>query len=182
MKFTELSVKGCFEVELDLLGDDRGWFSRFYCSADFADAGIPMVVAQINNSFSRDMGTLRGLHFQRGASSEEKLVRVLRGSVFDVVLDLRRDSSSYGRWAAVELTSEKRNMMLVPKGCAHGVLTLEPETELLYVTSAPYDAPSEGGVRWDDPQFRIQWPFTPTTISAKDASWPLWTPGDSVLD
>jgi dTDP-4-dehydrorhamnose 3,5-epimerase len=180
MRYRELPVKGCFEIDLEPRGDDRGWFSRLFCEREFADHGLVPEICQINNSFSAETGTLRGMHFQRGPAAETKLVRAIKGSLFDVVIDLREESPTYGSWAGIEISSERRNMVYVPRGCAHGILTLEPETELLYAVSAQYDPSSEGGVRWDDPLFDIDWPQQPFHISHKDRSWPLWQHGESV--
>lgn len=177
MRYRELPVEGCFEIELEPRGDERGWFSRLFCEGEFADQGLVPEVSQINNSFSAETGTLRGMHFQRGSAAETKLVRAIKGSAFDVVIDLREESPTYGSWAGIQIFSGRRNMVYVPRGCAHGILTLEPETEVLYAVSTSYDPSSEGGVRWDDPLFEIDWPMQPSHISDKDRAWPLWERG-----
>jgi len=131
-------------------------------------------VSQVNNSFSVDTGTLRGLHYQVGSAAETKLVRAVSGSVFDVCLDLRRDSPTYLQWAGIEVSVNNRTMLFVPRGCAHAILTLEPNTELIYLASQNYNGAAESGARWNDPAFGIEWPLEPTLISEKDANWPLW--------
>lgn len=174
MDFRELAVDGCYEITLEPREDDRGWFARAFCASEFAGHGLDPVISQINTSLSRKPGTLRGMHYQGGASSETKVVRALRGAVFDAVIDLRSQSPTFMKWTSIELTGDRRNAIYVPKGCAHGVLTLAPDTELLYSVSAPYDPSAEGGVRWDDPAFGIEWPRQPSEISEKDLSWPDW--------
>jgi dTDP-4-dehydrorhamnose 3,5-epimerase len=172
MRFEPLAVDGACVVSLEPRGDERGWFSRLFCQQEMAENGLDPRISQVNNSLSRDAGTLRGMHFQRGAAAETKLVRVVAGAVFDVVVDLRPESPTFKSWAAVELTADNRKMLYVPRGCGHGILTLVDDTELIYFASQAYSAQNEGGVRWDDPAFGIEWPREPTLISDKDASWP----------
>lgn len=172
MEFEPLKVAGACVVSLEPRGDDRGWFSRLFCQQEMAEHGLDPRINQVNNSFSKDAGTLRGMHYQVGMAAETKLVRATRGAVFDVVVDLRPDSPSYKTWAGVELTDENRKMMYVPRGCAHGILTLVGDTELVYFASQAYSGESERGVRWNDPAFGIEWPREPTVVSDKDGSWP----------
>lgn len=174
MKFEPLNVAGAFAVSLEPRGDERGWFSRLFCQQEFAEAGLDPRVSQVNNSLSVETGTLRGLHYQLGASAETKLVRAVSGAVFDVCLDLRRDSPTYLQWAGIEVSASNRTMLFVPRGCAHAILTLEPDTELIYLASQAYNGAAESGARWNDPAFGIEWPIEPTVISDKDANWPLW--------
>ena len=174
MKFRELGVDGCFEILLEPRSDERGWFSRAFCTREFQELGLDSHIAQVNSSFSQHAGTLRGMHFQSGASAETKVVRSIRGAVYDVVIDLRRGSPTSGRWTSLELSEDLRNAIYIPKGCAHGVMTLVPNSELLYAVSAPYDPSAEGGVRWDDPAFQVEWPSQPLSISAKDQQWAPW--------
>lgn len=169
MKFTETAVQGAYEVELEPKGDDRGFFARVFCEDEFRNAGLENKFCQFNNSLSRERGTLRGLHYQIAPHGEAKLVRCLRGALFDVVVDVRPSSSSFGAWHGLELTPDRRNMLFVPKGCAHGFLTLEDESEVLYFVSAPYAGASERIIRWNDPMFGIEWPIEPTVLSDKDA-------------
>jgi dTDP-4-dehydrorhamnose 3,5-epimerase len=181
MRFRELDVAGCYEIQIEPRGDERGWFSRVFCSQEFADIGLETNIVQINSSLSRARGTLRGLHFQRGPFAETKLVRVVRGEALDVVLDLRKDSATFRQWTSLKLSDTRRNFIYVPQGCAHGILTMAPDTELLYAVSAPYNSNAEGGVRWNDPAFSIRWPLVPAEISAKDRDWPDW-PTDGCIE
>lgn len=176
MKFEALEVVGAYTVSLEPRGDDRGFFARMFCGDEMAAAGLEPHIAQINNSLSKDRGTLRGLHYQLGDAAETKLVRAVRGAVFDVAVDLRPESPTYTKWSGVELTAENRKMLYVPRGCAHGILTLEDDTELIYMASHHYVPEAERGARWDDPAFDIQWPFEPRVVSEKDANWPTWSP------
>jgi dTDP-4-dehydrorhamnose 3,5-epimerase len=172
MKFTPNDVNGSFLIDLEKQGDERGFFARFYCQREFAQAGLENHFAQINTSRSSKAGTLRGLHYQINSSAEVKLVRCIRGAVWDVVADLRRESPTFGRWFGAELNDENRTMMYVPKGCAHGVLTLVDNAEVIYLVSEFYAPHAERGIRWDDKFFDIAWPIPPTEISSKDRSWP----------
>jgi dTDP-4-dehydrorhamnose 3,5-epimerase len=137
-----------------------------------AENGLDPRINQVNNSFSRDAGTLRGIHRQVGLAAETKLVRAVRGAVFDVVVDLRPESETFKAWAGVELTAENRHMLYVPRGCGHAILTLVDDTELIYFASQAYSGQDERGVRWNDPALAIEWPIEPQVISDKDASWP----------
>jgi dTDP-4-dehydrorhamnose 3,5-epimerase len=173
MIFTELALAGTFVIDLEKREDDRGFFARAWCADEFMAHGLNPRLVQVNLSFNERAGTLRGMHFQRAPHEEAKCVRCTRGAIYDVVLDLRPESATYKRWASLELTAENRRMLYVPEGCAHGYQTLVPETETLYQVSAFYAPESEGGVRWDDPTFAIDWPDTSErVVSAKDASWP----------
>ncbi len=176
MIFHPTPLKGAYTIELELRGDDRGFFARFYCEREFAAAGCETHFVQINNSLSAKKGILRGMHYQLAPSAEVKVVRCLRGSLFDAIVDLRPDSPTFGKWYGTELNADNRLMMYVPRGFAHGLLTLEDNTEALYLVSAFYAPECERGVRWNDPQFGIQWPIAPAEISAKDAGWPEFEP------
>jgi dTDP-4-dehydrorhamnose 3,5-epimerase len=172
MNFRPTAVAGAFIVELEPRADERGFFARMFCTDQFAAAGLERRIAQVSTSFTRRRGTLRGLHYQLPPTAEVKLVRCLRGAVFDVVADLRPDSPSFGQWAGAELSAENRAMMYVPRGCAHGFLTLTDEAEMLYFASDPYAPACERGVRFDDPWLGIAWPALPKEMSAKDRGWP----------
>ncbi len=176
MKFHKTPIKDCYVIELEKRGDDRGFFARFFCENEFGDAGLETQFAQINNSLSSKAGTLRGMHYQLPPDSEVKVVRCLTGSLYDVVLDLRADSPSFGKWFGAELSGENRNMMYVPRGCAHGFLTLVDDTEALYLVSNFYGPQSERGVRYNDPRFSIEWPRQVVEISEKDRKWPDFDP------
>jgi dTDP-4-dehydrorhamnose 3,5-epimerase len=168
MRYEETPIPGAWLVGLEPRGDERGFFARLFCADEFAEHGLAGQFVQINDSLSAERGTLRGMHYQLPPAAEVKLVRCVRGALLDVVLDLRPSSSAFGRWFAAELSAENRLMMYVPKGCAHGFLTLEPETETVYFVTAPYSPELERGVRWNDPAFGIEWPFEPAVISDKD--------------
>jgi dTDP-4-dehydrorhamnose 3,5-epimerase len=172
MRFTPTPLAGSYLIDLDKREDERGFFARFFCEREFGEAGLETRFVQINNSLSRDRGTLRGMHYQIEPSAEVKVVRALRGALWDAILDLRPESPTFGRSFGAELTSENRRMMYVPRGFAHGFLTLEPDSEALYLVSAYYDPGREGGVRWNDPRFSIAWPEAPSVISDKDANHP----------
>ena len=169
MKFVPTPLSGAYLIELEKREDERGFFARFFCEREFAEAGLETRFVQINNSLSRDKGTLRGMHYQLDPSAEVKVVRALHGALWDAILDLRQGSPTFGHSFGAELTGENRRMMYVPRGFAHGFLTLEPDTEALYLVSAFYDPARERGVRWNDPRFNIPWPAAPQIISEKDA-------------
>jgi dTDP-4-dehydrorhamnose 3,5-epimerase len=168
MKYQPTDVEGAFVVSLEPRGDDRGFFARMFCSDEFASHGLDGAVSQVNTSLSAEAGTLRGMHYQVAPHGEAKLVKCIGGAAFDVVLDLRAASPTFGRWAASTLTPDNRLMMYVPKGCAHGFLTLEAGTEMLYTASAAYAGAAERIVRWNDPAFAIGWPREPAVLSPKD--------------
>jgi len=170
MQFRATKIANVFVIELDVQRDDRGFFGRGFCRDEFERQGLATTVVQINNSLSRSAGTLRGLHYQVAPMGEAKLVRCIRGSAYDVAVDLREGSTTFGQWFGTKLTAENRCMMYVPEGCAHGFLTLADDTEMLYLTSAPYSAPHERIVRWNDSRFAITWPRVPTIMSEKDKS------------
>lgn len=168
MKYQPTSVEGCFIVSLETRGDDRGFFARMFDSEEFAAHGLDSVYPQINTSVSALAGTLRGLHYQIAPHGEAKLVKCLKGGAFDVVVDLRPGSATFGRWVGETLTEENRLMMYVPKGCAHGFMTLTDETEMLYPASGPYNGAAERVLRWDDSRFAVEWPREPAVLSEKD--------------
>ncbi len=170
MRYEELGVQGAFLVSLEPREDERGFFARLFCSSEFRSRGLDMEIVQINNSASQRTGTLRGLHYQVAPHGEDKLIRCIRGSVFDVAVDLREASPTFGRWAGKKLDANARQMMFIPRGCAHGYLTLEDDAELIYATSAPYVSGAERVLRWNDPAFAINWPIEPCAVSEKDNS------------
>ena len=176
MKFHSTPLPTARLIELEKRGDDRGFFARLFCEREFGAAGCETRFVNINNSLSVERGTLRGLHYQLGDAAEVKVVRCVRGALWDVILDLRPDSPTFGKWFAETLTAENRLMMYVPKGFAHAILTLEPDTEALYLCSSFYSPTEERGVRWNDPRFAIEWPTAPQEISAKDGNWPSFDP------
>jgi dTDP-4-dehydrorhamnose 3,5-epimerase len=173
MFFNETKLPGAFVIEPQRLEDERGFFSRSFCRHEFAQRGLNPDVAQCNISFNRDAGTLRGMHYQEAPHMEDKLIRCTRGRLHDVIVDLRRESSTFTQWIAVELTGDNGRMLYVPKGCAHGFQTLEDNTEVFYQMSEFYHAESARGVRWDDPAFGIEWPAeVELIISERDRNWP----------
>jgi dTDP-4-dehydrorhamnose 3,5-epimerase len=176
MEFLGTDVAGASLIEPTPHLDARGRFMRAWCAREFGAQGIRFVPLQSNLALSPLKGTLRGLHYQVAPSLEAKLVRCTRGSLFDLVLDLRPGSPTYLRWHGATLSADNGRMLYVPEGCAHGCQSLEDNTEILYMASAYY-APSEArGVRHDDPAFAISWPLEVTSISDQDRNWPLWNP------
>lgn len=172
MKFTSLPLHGAFRVDLEPRGDERGFFSRLFCVDEFAAHGLATRWVQCNTSFTSGQGTIRGLHFQRPPMAETKLLRCIRGAIFDVIVDLRGGSPTFGKWHGERLDDANRSMICVPEGFAHGFQTLTPDVEMLYFHSAPYSATHEGGLRWDDPDVAVTWPLAMTELSARDAQFP----------
>lgn len=172
MRFTPTPVAGAMIVELDGHADSRGYFARTFCEADFAEAGLAMRVVQTNISHNPHKGTLRGMHYQEGPYGEPKAVQCASGRIFDVAVDLRPDSPSYRRWAGVELSPRANRLFFIPRGCAHGFLTLEAGSDIVYLMGARYVAGAGRGVRWNDPAFSIAWPGIPTEMSERDANYP----------
>lgn len=173
MKFFPTAVEGAWIIEPQFKRDDRGLFGRVWDSGEFAAHGLTMAFVQCNNSISWHKGTLRGLHWQKEPFGETKLVRCVQGSVYDVVADIRPNSPTFGKYAGAELTFNNRLWIYVPSGCAHGYLALEDNSEVLYAVTASYVDHAEGGIRWNDPQFNIEWPVMDQIfLSQKDQSWP----------
>jgi len=172
MRFTETAIPGVVVVDIEAREDERGAFARLQCPDEFAAAGHPFAPAQTSLSRNPHAGTLRGLHYQPAPHAETKLVRVVRGRMFDVALDLRPASATYRQWVAEELSAENGRALLIPEGVAHGFLTLEPDTDVLYQISPTSQPGHEAGVRWDDPAFAIAWPAAPALISPRDATYP----------
>jgi dTDP-4-dehydrorhamnose 3,5-epimerase len=173
MRFMETDLIGAWVIDPDSHEDNRGRFMRAWCSREFAEHGLDFKPVQANMGFSIRKGTVRGMHFQEAPALEAKLVRCTRGSIFDVVLDLRRESPSYGKWYGAELSAENGRMLYIPEHCAHGYQTIEEDTEIYYMTSAFYTPSLVRGVRFDDPEFGIQWPLVATVVSEQDLKWPL---------
>lgn len=172
MNFKKNIIEGSYEVDLNRIGDDRGFFSRIYCSKEFKKKNITPNISQANLSYSKNKGTIRGIHYQLKPSSEMKAVRCISGSLFDVIIDLRKDSKTYKKWYGIKLCSKQKNMIIVPEGCAHGFQTLEDNSEALYLVSKDYNPELERGIRWNDKIFNIKWPLKVSEISEKDKSWP----------
>jgi dTDP-4-dehydrorhamnose 3,5-epimerase len=166
--FKQLELAGAYAIDLQLHEDNRGFFARSWCKQEFMTHGLQTEFVQSNISFNRRKGTLRGMHFQVQPSEEVKLVRVTRGALYDVIIDLRPSSKTYLKHMGVRLTSENRTMLYIPKGFAHGFLTLEDNTEISYQMSEFYNPEAQRGVRWNDPAFGIQWPASVEVISDRD--------------
>ena len=175
MIFREIAVAGAYLIEAERVADERGFFARTFCRREFAARGLEPAVAQASVSFNLRRGTVRGLHFQAPPHEEAKLVRVTRGSIFDVVVDLRPGSPTYLRHATASLSAEEGNQVYLPPGCAHGFQTLADETEVSYQISAAYVPEAARGYRWDDPTFAIAWPLPVTVISERDRSLRYFT-------
>jgi dTDP-4-dehydrorhamnose 3,5-epimerase len=165
------SIDGAYIITFNKIGDSRGFFSRVFCRDDFLENGIGMEVVQANLSGNLVAGTLRGLHYQAPPFEEDKLVRAVRGAVFDVAVDIREGSPSYGRWHGEVLSVENWKAFFIPKGCAHGYYTIEDNSEIMYFVSSPYTPGAERGIAWDDPVLGVKWPGRPVVVSPKDAAW-----------
>jgi dTDP-4-dehydrorhamnose 3,5-epimerase len=172
MKLTPLPLAGAFSIELEPRGDDRGFFARLFCAEKFAARGLAAAWTQCNMSFSANRGTVRGLHFQRPPAAETKLVRCTQGAIFDVIVDLRLGSETYGQWHGEKLDQASRAMIYVPEGFAHGFQTLTDKVEMLYFHSHSYSAKDEGGLRWDDADLGIPWPLAVSDMSPRDRAFP----------
>jgi len=172
MIFHDTGLKDAYLIELEKKGDDRGFFARAFCVNEFEAHGLPTTFVQVNNSLSGQKGTLRGMHYQLAPHAETKLVRCIRGSLYDVILDLRKDSPTFGRHFGAELSAENRRMMVCPKGFAHGFITTSDDAEAFYFVDAFYAPEAERGIRYNDPKFGIDWPAEPAVVSDKDQNWP----------
>lgn len=172
MKFTPTPLAGAYVIDLEKREDDRGFFARYFCKQEFARHQLNADIVQINDSLSRIKGTLRGMHYQLPPKAEEKIVRCVRGALLDVIVDLRSDSVTFLQSFQAELTAENRTMLYVPKGFAHGFLTLMPDTEAVYLVTEYYAADRERGLRYNDPRLGIKWPMEPVVISDKDKNHP----------
>jgi dTDP-4-dehydrorhamnose 3,5-epimerase len=173
MRFIGTPLNGAWVVDLDLLGDERGWFSRTFDAEEFAARGLNSAVVQCNASFNAHEGTLRGMHYQAEPHGESKLVRCVRGAIFDVAVDLRAGSPTLRRWHGVQLSADNRLAFYIPPGLAHGFQTLTPDAEVLYQMGHSYVPEAACGVRWDDPAFAIDWPEPQgeRTISERDGAF-----------
>ena len=172
MNFIKTEIEGLYVVELNKLGDERGFFARAWCEKEFAGKNLTSRMVQANTSYSKNRGTLRGLHYQVSPHEEAKLMRCIKGEIFDVAVDLRPDSKTYKKWFGIELTESNRRMLFIPEGFAHGYQTLVEDTEAFYMSSAFYTSEAERGLRWNDPAIAIKWPITDNlNITDKDKSW-----------
>lgn len=171
--FTTTSISGLLIIEPRAFPDERGFFMETFKVSEYSAHGVPVQFVQDNHSKS-SRGTLRGLHYQTGEHAQGKLVRCTHGRLWDVAVDIRKDSPTYGKWDAVELSAENHKMFWIPSGFAHGFIALEDDTELQYKCTAEYNKESEGGIRWDDPTLAIDWPITDVLVSEKDAILPYF--------
>jgi dTDP-4-dehydrorhamnose 3,5-epimerase len=172
VKFTETKLKGAFIIDPDFLRDERGFFARTWCRREAEARELRPDWVQCNVSFNEKKGTLRGMHFQGAPFEEVKLVRCSRGAIYDVVIDLRRESATLAQWTGAELTAENHRMIYIPKGFAHGFLTLQDQSEVFYQMSEFYAPAHAGGVRWNDPAFGIEWPIGVSVMTDKDRTFP----------
>lgn len=178
MKFVSTEIGDVYLLELEPFVDERGFFARIWAEEEQGARGLTSKLSQCSISRNARAGTLRGMHLQHAPHSEAKLVRCTRGAIFDVALDLRRDSPTFGRWFGAELSAENGAGLYIPEGCAHGFQTLVDDTEVLYLISAPYVPDAAAGVRWDDPAFAIDWPpCDERTMNDRDRGWPDYEPG-----
>lgn len=176
MRFSKTTLDGAWLIEPVPVRDERGFFARTFCIHEYREHGLETRFVQHSTSYSAARGTLRGMHFQREPNAEVKIVSCLKGAIWDVIIDLRLDSPTFGRWQGFELTAENRCQIYVPKGFAHGAQSLCDEVDVGYLISADYVSVAACGVRYNDPAFRIDWPLPPTKISDKDLAWPEFTP------
>lgn len=180
MIFNPLDLQGAYLISLDKKEDDRGFFARYYCEEEFKKHNLNTNWVQMNNSFSKHKGTLRGLHFQNPPHAEVKMIRCFRGAIWDVMVDIRKNSKTYGQWFGTELSAENRNMLYIPQGFAHGFISLTDDSEILYMVSSSYAGHAEGTLRWNDPFHQIEWPIDPTIISEKDQKAKDWDDSYSI--
>lgn len=176
MRFEELPLDGVWLIRPERRADERGYFVRTFCEAEFAAHGLPSRFPQSNASFNVTRGTLRGLHWQDDPHQEGKLVRCVRGAVIDVAVDIRPGSPTRGKWVSAELTAENGDALFIPTGFAHGFQALLDETELAYMMTEPYRDGMARGLRWDDPALAIDWPIMDPMVSARDAALPPFQP------
>ena len=173
MKATETEFKGVFVLEPQVFGDARGWFMESWSQRKMHDAGIDVQFVQDNQSFSAQKGTLRGLHYQLNPMCQAKLLRCTRGKIFDVAVDIRKGSPQYGKWVGVELSAENKKQLFIPRGFAHGFITLTDDVEVQYKADNYYAPECDGNIRWDDPDIGVEWPLKPVILSEKDSKAPL---------
>lgn len=174
MRFEATPIRGSYLVHLESRTDERGMFARAFCAEEFAAHGLQTTYVQGNIAVTRRSGTVRGMHFQRPPHEEVKLVRCVKGAIYDVIVDIRPDSTTRGQWFGARLSDKNGTMMYVPKGIAHGYQTFSDDASVFYLVSAAYAPGAEAGLRFDDPTIGIEWPLTVTETSDKDARWPLW--------
>ena len=172
MNVTETNLKGVFVIEPQVFGDKRGWFMETWSKTKLEAAGLNFDFVQDNQSFSAHKGTLRCLHYQLNPMSQAKIVRCTRGTLIDVAVDIRKNSPQFAKWTSVILSDENKKQILIPRGFAHGFMTLTDDVEIQYKADNYYAPHFEGNIRWDDPQIKIEWPFEPTILADKDRNAP----------
>lgn len=172
MKFNNTNIDQLYTVDINRLEDERGFFGRAFCSQEFDKMKLESSVCQANISYNKVAGTLRGMHYQKSPFQETKFIRCISGSIYDVVIDLRKDSPTYCQSFGVELNDKNRTALFVPKDFAHGFVTLQDDTEVIYMVSQSYVPNAEEGIRWNDPLFSLDWPIDPVVVSTKDNNWP----------
>jgi len=171
MNFIETKLPGAYIIELDKVGDERGFFSRVWCRKTMEEQGLNTNIAQINTSYNAHKGTLRGLHYQQAPYEEVKIVQCIRGSIYDVIVDIRPESPTYKQWFGIQLDEDCGKLLYSPEGFAHGYQTVKNNSAIIYPTSEFYTPESERGIKWDDPAIGIKWPLVPGSMSEKDLSW-----------
>ena len=172
MTFTPTLLSGSYIIDPEVFSDDRGWFARFYCKNEFKEIGHEKEWVQLNHSVTNKKGTIRGMHFQMEPFREIKMVKCIAGAVYDVIIDLRKDSETFLKWTGVELSAGNKRMLYIPEGFAHGFQCLQDHCELIYHHSQFYSPGSEAGIRYDDPLVKIKWPVAVTVLSSRDAAHP----------
>ncbi len=172
MRFTELPLRGSFLVSIDAHVDERGLFARAFCEREFQEHGLKTNIVQCNLSQNHKQGTLRGMHYQRTPFAEVKMVRCIRGVIYDVIIDIQPDSPTFLKWSGVTLSAANRDLLYVPEGFAHGYQCLADDTEVLYMVTQFYEPSSEAAIRWNDPAVGIEWPISDPILSSRDASHP----------
>lgn len=174
MKYEETKIKGVYVITIQPREDERGYFSRVFAKEELKKKGIPYAIVHINRSLTKEKGTIRGLHFQKNPMAEDKIIQCLSGKIFDVAVDLRKNSKTYGHWIGRLLDSKSKKMLLIPKGCAHGFQTLEDNCLIEYFVSEYYSPSHERGIKYNDPSLGIKWPIKKAILSEKDQNWPIF--------
>ncbi len=172
MEFLDLSLFDSKLIKLNKKTDERGWFSRFYCNSELDNSNIQFRIEQINNSFSKESGTLRGIHFQQEPFQEAKIFSVIKGEIFFVLIDLRESSPTYLKWEGIVLNENSKNLIYSPKGFATGSLSLKNNSEMIYMVDQKYNPNAERGIKWNDKKFDIKWPTEISNVTVKDRNWP----------
>jgi len=173
MIFLKTKIENLYIIEPELKTDERGYFARIFCEKEIAKISLDFKIVQINRSLNKKKGIIRGMHFQKFPKAEDKIVQCIKGAIYDVAIDLRKDSPTYGQWVAEELSEDNKKMFLIPKGFAHGFQSLVDDSEVLYFLSEFYSPEHSSGVRWNDPSLRIKWPIENPFLLERDKNWPL---------